>query len=250
MGLDKSLKRRLNKNLLVEEEMIKVILWDVDGTLLDFLAAEKEAMKKCFEIYGLGECTDDMISRYSKINKKYWERLERGEITKPEVLVGRFEEFFTSENIQTDCAADFNKEYQVRLGDTICFCDDSYELVKSLKGRVKQYAVTNGTKVAQDKKLKKSGLVELFDDVFISEELGVEKPGIGFFECVWDKIGKYETGEVMIVGDSLTSDMQGGNNAGIVCCWYNPKGLINDKELKIDYDIDNLQKIKNIIKSE
>ena len=227
--------------------MIKVLLWDIDGTILDFLAAEKEAMKKCFQICGLGECTDEMIARYSRINRKYWEMLERGEITKPEVLVGRFEEFFASEGIVTDCAPEFNKEYQVRLGDTICFHDNAYELLKSLKGSVKQYAVTNGTKVAQDRKLKLSGLIDIFDDVFISEELGVEKPGIGFFEKVWEKIGTYEPNEVMIIGDSLTSDMQGGNNAGILCCWYNPKGAVNDKGVRIDYEIEDLQKVRGIV---
>lgn len=227
--------------------MIKVLLWDIDGTLLNFLAAEKAAMKKCFEVCGIGECTDEMIARYSKINRKYWEMLERGEITKPQVLIGRFEEFFESEGIVTDCATEFNKEYQVRLGDTICFCDNGYELVKSLKGRVKQYAVTNGTKVAQDKKLAKSGLVELFDAVFISEEIGVEKPGVGFFEKVWDSIGKYKSDEVMIIGDSLTSDIQGGNNAGILCCWYNPKGAVNDKGVRVDYEIDDLQKVKETL---
>lgn len=230
--------------------MIKVLLWDIDGTLLNFLAAEKAAMKKCFEVCGIGECTDEMIARYSKINRKYWEMLERGEITKPQVLIGRFEEFFESEGIVTDCATEFNKEYQVRLGDTICFCDNGHELVKSLKGRVKQYAVTNGTKIAQDKKLAKSGLVELFDAVFISEEIGVEKPGVGFFEKVWDKIGKYKSDEVMIIGDSLTSDIQGGNNAGILCCWYNPKGAVNYTGVRVDYEIDNLQKVKEIIHEE
>lgn len=227
--------------------MIKVLLWDIDGTILDFLAAEKAAMKKCFEVCGIGECTDEMIVRYSKINRKYWEMLERGELTKPEVLIGRFEEFFESEGIVTDCAVTFNGEYQVRLGDTICFRDDAYELLKSLKGFVKQYAVTNGTKIAQDKKLKLSGLIDIFDDIFISEELGVEKPGIGFFEKVWEKIGKYGADEIMIIGDSLTSDIRGGNNAGIICCWYNPNGAVNDRGVKIDYEIDNLQKVKEII---
>ena len=230
--------------------MIKVLLWDIDGTLLNFLAAEKAAMKKCFEVCGIGECTDEMIERYSKINRKYWEMLERGEITKPQVLIGRFEEFFESEGVVTDYATEFNKEYQVRLGDTICFCDNGYEIVKSLKGRVKQYAVTNGTKVAQDKKLAKSGLIELFDAVFISEEIGVEKPGVGFFEKVWERIGRYEADEVMIIGDSLTSDMQGGNNAGILCCWYNPKGAVNYMGVRVDYEIDNLQKVKEIIDEE
>ena len=227
--------------------MIKVLLWDIDGTILDFLAAEKEAIKKCFGIFGLGVCTDEMIRRYSKINRKYWEKLERGELTKPEVLIGRFEEFFVNEGIVTDCAPEFNKEYQVRLGDTICFNDNCYELLDTLKGKLKQYAVTNGTKVAQDRKLKKSGLIDIFDGVFISEELGVEKPGVGFFEKVWERIGRYELDEVLIIGDSLTSDMQGGNNAGILCCWYNPKHMEKNKDLKIDFEIDNLQEIINIL---
>ena len=223
--------------------MIKVILWDIDGTLLDFLKAEHAALQTCFSVFSLGECTDEMIARYSAINRTYWERLERGEITKAQVLVERFREFFAREGIVTDCAEDFNKEYQQHLGDTICFCDDSYELVKGLKGRVKQYAVTNGTLTAQSKKLDRSGLGKLFEDVFISEQVGVEKPGIGFFEHVFDKIGEYQKDEVMIVGDSLTSDMQGGNNAGIVCCWYNPYGLPNKTDLRIDHEILSLQEI-------
>lgn len=226
---------------------MKVILWDIDGTLLDFKKAEYESIKACFEVFQLGVCTDEMIKRYSAINCKYWEKLERGEITKQEVLVGRFREFFASEGMKTDCAEEFNKEYQQRLGDIICFCDDGYDLVKSLKETYKQYAVTNGTKVAQDKKLKKSGLIELFDDVFISEVVGVEKPGVGFFDYVWEKIGKYDKSEVMIVGDSLTSDIKGGNNAGILTCWYNPKGIPNDKGVHVDYEINNLQVLPEVL---
>ena len=227
--------------------MIKVILWDVDGTLLDFLKAEYEAIKTCFRIFGLGECTDEMVARYSEINKKYWEMLERKELTKPEVLVGRFREFFAKEKIRTDCAEDFNKEYQLRLGDTICFCDNSYELLKRLKGRVKQYAVTNGTKIAQNKKLNRSGLIDIFDGIFISEDIAIEKPDVGFFQSVFERIGQYEKDEVMIVGDSLTSDMQGGNNAGILCCWYNPKHVPLTKALRIDYEIDDLNRIEDIL---
>lgn len=227
--------------------MIKVILWDIDGTLMNFKMAEQAAIRKCFQIFGLGECSDEMFAEYSAINKKYWERLERKKITKQQVLEGRFLDFFTKENIPTDCVEAFNKEYQVRLGDTVCMNDEGYELVKELKSRVKQYAVTNGTKIAQNRKLKNSGLDRLFDDIFISEEVGVEKPGIGFFEHVFYQIGPYAKDEIMIVGDSLTSDIQGGNNAGIICCWYNPGGSVNEKNLKIDHEIQNLQQIKELI---
>ena len=226
--------------------MIRVILWDIDGTLLDFAAAEREAIRGCFSTFGLGECTDEMLARYSVINRQHWEKLERKELTKPQVLIGRFEVFFAEEGLVADCAA-FNDEYQIRLGDTVCFHDDGYELVQQLKGRVRQYAVTNGTKVAQQRKLRNSGLDVLLDGVFISEDIGVEKPGVEFFHHVWETIGHYEPNEVLIVGDSLTSDMQGGNNAGIRCCWYNPKGVPAPEHLKIDYNIRDLREILTIL---
>ncbi len=198
--------------------MIKVILWDVDGTLLDFSAAEKAALRACFSLFGLGECTDGMVARYAAVNVRYWERLERGEISKARVLTGRFEEFFAAQGIAFDKLDAFNDEYQQRLGDTIVFNDDAYALVKGFKGRVKQYAVTNGTLAAQRRKLARSGLGKLFDGVFISDALGVEKPNIEFFEHVFANIVPCEKSEALIVGDSLTSDMRGGNNAGIRCC--------------------------------
>lgn len=228
--------------------MIKVILWDMDATLLDFLAAEHAAIKYCFQKHGLGECTDEMIGRYSKINRRYWEMLERGEMEKQKILVERFREFFEREGLVTDCAEDFNASYQIALGDTICFQDDSYELVKKLNDDYRQFIVTNGTFVAQERKLKKSGFGALVEAVFISELIGHEKPSLHFFEKVFETIGAYEKHEILIVGDSLTSDMMGGNNAGIVCCWYNPNHLENTKNVKVDYEIDHLWKIEEILK--
>lgn len=226
--------------------MIKVILWDIDGTLLDFASAEKAAIQSCFDRFGLGTCTEEMLARYSAINRTYWQRLERKELTKPEILVGRFQTFFAEEGLQADSAA-FNEEYQLQLGETVCFRDDGYALVQSLKGCVLQYAVTNGTKVAQDKKLEKSGLRELLDGVFISEEVGFEKPDPAFFRRVWEVIGTYAPEEVLIVGDSLTSDMKGGNNVGILCCWYNPKGQPAPENLRLDFIIDDLQKLPTLL---
>ena len=219
--------------------MIKVILWDVDGTLLDFGAAEKVAIRQCFASHNMGECTDEMLGRYIVINRKYWEALERGELTKPEVLVGRFREFFETEGLPVEHAESFNEEYQVRLGDTVVFCDNAFELVQKYKGQIKQYAVTNGTKVAQDRKLKNS--------IFISDVLGVEKPNKAFFDKVFETIGTYARDEVLIVGDSLTSDIKGGNNAGILTCWYNPKKLEHTKDVNVDFVITNLWEIEQIL---
>ena len=188
-----------------------------------------------------------MIKRYSEINKTYWQRLERGEITKQEVLVGRFKEFFKSEGIDISVVEEFNSLYQLRLGDTIVYHDDSLEIIKSLQGRVRQYVVSNGTVEAQSKKLRLSGLGELVDGIFLSEHIGVEKPNIEFFDKVLEEIKPADRSSILIVGDSLTSDIQGGNNAGIVTCWYNPLGDKAPDKYRIDYEISDLHQIYEII---
>ena len=247
-------------------EMIRVILWDIDNTILSFDAAEKAALNKEFEEFELGEFNDEMLQRYVSINRKYWQALERGEITKPEVLVGRFEEFFKLYNLPVEKASAFNERYQDLLGDTICFHDDAYNIVKDFKGKVLQCAASNGTKVAQVKKLKNSGLDQLFELIFISEDVGAEKPSIDFFDKVltdastWLREneatclesngvyrGELKPSEVIIVGDSLTSDILGGNNAGIKTCWYNPKKLVNDMNVKVDYEIQDLHEVMRLI---
>ena len=120
--------------------MIKTILWDVDGTLLDFGAAERAAMTALYREFGLGTCTEDALRRYSQLNKAYWERLERREITKSELLVRRFQDFFGAEGLTVDAPA-FNAAYQARLGETAIPRDDSVALVASLRGRVRQYEI-------------------------------------------------------------------------------------------------------------
>lgn len=231
--------------------MIKVLLWDIDGTVLNFLEAEKAAIRKGFERLNMGVCTDEMLKRYSAINRRYWEALERGEMTKPEILVGRFREFFTSEGLDGSQAEVFNSHYQVDLGDTVCFCDRADELLPRLKKEYRQYAVTNGTAVAQHRKLKLSGLEEILDGWFISDELGVEKPAPEFFEKALTEIekvtGPLKPDEILIIGDSLTSDMKGGENAGIRTCWYNPEEKPNDKGVRTDYVIRNLNELPMLL---
>ena len=247
---DRSVGRKFPlRNQQEGERMITTLLWDVDGTLLDFIAAEKAAIRKLFREYHLGECTDKMLARYSKINRSYWVKLENGEMTKPEILVGRFHDFFESEGLDASIAAEFNEKYQDRLGDadSIVYCDDSLNLIKSLQGKVKQYAVSNGTIAAQTKKLKLSGIGELMDGIFLSEQLGYEKPNIEFFNQVFDALGPVDKSEVLIVGDSLTSDIRGGNNAEILTCWYNPNHLSAGPEYRIDYEIEDLHEILKLL---
>ena len=230
--------------------MITTILWDVDATLLDFEAAERTAIKSLFAEYDLGDCTDSMLERYSVINRGFWQRLERNELSKPEILVGRFKQFLEEYGFDTSIASEFNEKYQIRLGDTIVYRDDSFKIVKSLIGKVKQYVVSNGTVVAQTRKLERSGFGELVDGVFLSEDLGVEKPNIGFFEKAFDVIRPDNLSEILIVGDSLTSDMQGGINAQIKTCWYNPGKLSVPEDYKLDYVISDLHEVMNCLEAE
>ena len=122
--------------------LIKVILWDIDGTLLNFKMSERYAIEYCFNKFHMGTCTDEMLQRYSVINRGYWERLETGELTREQVMLGRFHEFFESEGLPTDQVKVFNDEYQIRLGDKAFFCDHGDELVKQLKATVKQEKIT------------------------------------------------------------------------------------------------------------
>ena len=204
--------------------MFKAILWDIDGTLLNFLKSEEHGIRKCFEKFGLGTCTDTMLERYSAINRTWWEKLERGECTKPQVLEGRFREFFAAEGIAFDGVQEFNDAYQFYLGDKAFFQQGGEETVTALKGKIAQYAVTNGTALAQERKLKKSGLDQILNGIFISEQVGFEKPDPRFFDAVFAAI-PYKREECVIIGDSLTGDMQGGINAGIAHWWYNPQKL-------------------------
>lgn len=227
---------------------IKYILWDIDGTLLDFDFAKEEAIRICFHNFKMGDCNNQMMEKYKEINKKYWQRLEKGEISKKEVLEGRFCEFFSNYGLDVSIVSEFNKEYQICLGSIVRY-NNIYaeETVQALKGKYLQFATTNGTAIAQRMKLEKSGLKQIFDDIFISEEIGFEKPSIRYFENVFKKIGSNNREEYLVIGDSLTSDIQGGNNAEIMTCWFNPKGKKNDKSVKVDYEIHNLKELVDIL---
>lgn len=227
--------------------MYKYLLWDIDGTVLDFLASEAYAIRVLFEKYKVGECSDEKIKLYSEINTKYWKMLERNELTKPEVLVGRFKEFFEVIGADTKIAESFNKDYQLTLGDHIEFVNSAKEILLSQKGKYTLVAVTNGTKVAQDKKLRLSGLDKIFDWIFISEDVGFEKPNKEYFDYVFETLGITDKTEVLIIGDSLTSDIKGGYIAGIDTCWFNPSHNQNTINVHVTYEIDSLDKLKEIL---
>lgn len=227
--------------------MYKYLLWDIDGTVLDFLASEAYAIRTLFKKYNIGECSDEMLKLYSEINSKYWQMLERNELTKAEILVGRFCEFFEKIGVDVTIAEKFNLDYQLTLGDHIEFVDKAEDMLLWQKGKYTLVAVTNGTKIAQEKKLRLSGLDNVFDAIFISENVGVEKPNREYFDYVFEKLGVTDKSQVLIIGDSLTSDMKGGFVADIDTCWFNPSHKPNNSGISVTYEIDDLERIRDIL---
>lgn len=229
--------------------MIKYILWDIDNTLLNFDLAEKAAMKNGFEKFAIEIKDENALGTYNSINDKYWKRLEKGEITRHETLHGRFREFFDLYEVNYDekLIERFNLFFQEELGRQVFFNAGAKESLEILNRDYAQYAVTNGSKIAQKAKLSNSGLDEIFLDAFISEDMGVDKPSKEFFDKVFNKIGSTNKDEYILIGDSLSSDMRGANNTGIKNIWYNPKDKENNLGVKIDYTIHELDKVIYIL---
>ena len=229
--------------------MITTILWDVDGTLLDFLYSQRLALTQCFQTAGL-TITDEILKRYSQINDSYWKRLELGEVTKAQLLNGRFLDLFTEFGIRDVDVEAFRKEYQTGLGNIFAYIDDSLNICRALRGKVKQYVITNGVTSTQQSKLKLSGLGECVEELFISEQVGTPKPGKAFFDKVLSHVEEKDKSRILVVGDSLSSDIKGGVLAGLKTCWYRPEGSVNSTEYQADYEISNLHQIFELLEKE
>lgn len=198
--------------------MVKNILLDLDQTLFDFKKAEANAISKTMQKLGVTP-TAFLISRYSEINDGMWKMLERGEITRDRLLVKRFEVFFDEQGV----AADHNETrafYEKTLGQGHFFMDGAEELLDALYKKYRLYLVSNGTASVQKGRLESSGIEKYFDGIFISQTVGFNKPDVRFFEKVFESIPDFKKEETVIIGDSLTSDIQGGINAGIKTVWF------------------------------
>lgn len=222
------------------------LLWDLDGTLLDFLYSQRYAITKCFASLGR-EITEEQIALYSRVNDSYWKRLELGEVTKEELGIGRFVTFLEKCGIDGVDAAAFRREYEDALGSSFAYIEDSLALCKALQGRVQQYIITNGFPNVQRRKLVLSGFAEVMDGIFISEEIGAAKPQSAFFDYCLEHITEKDRTRLLIVGDSLSSDIKGGVLAGIPTCWFREEGTENPTPYRPDYEISHLHMLEEII---
>lgn len=200
----------------------EIVLFDADGTLLDFLRSEKEAVSEALKQMGVTP-TEEMLTAYSAINDELWKQLERGDIQRSVLLYHRFELLFNRYGLTAD-AREMAATYMRCLSEKGYVIDGAEELCKDLFGKCRLYIVTNGTEIIQKGRFARSGLQPYFEEFFISEVIGFNKPDGRFFEHVASKIPDFSKEKAVIVGDSLSSDIRGGIGFGIDTCWYNPEG--------------------------
>lgn len=198
------------------------LLFDADDTLLDFKRCEAVAFKKMMLHLSLPFNEGDECL-YSRVNQNFWERYEFGEIPKSEISSGRYKEFFRIKGIETDaCVA--AKTYERFLSEQHFMFEGAYPILKELSKNYDIYIITNGTDYIQKRRLSESGITPLTKGVFISEIVGAPKPEKQYFNYVLKNITERDKNRVLIVGDSMSSDILGGINADIDTCWYNPHG--------------------------
>lgn len=223
----------------------RIALFDADNTLLDFTRAEHDALCACLAARGLP--TDEAtVSSYSAINDGHWKRLELGLTTRDRLKTERFEDFFSSMGYEGDPVL-MARDYEATLGKQTCILDGALELIQALYGKCALYIVTNGITAVQQSRFGGCALAPYFDRSFISEQIGCAKPEKRFFDLVAAEIPGFDPREVLVIGDSLSSDIQGGINAGLDTCWFNPKGKPAPADMPITYTVSRLSEIKAII---
>ena len=199
-----------------------VYLLDADETLFDFRKAEKNALEKVFSAHGF-PWDETVLAQYREINEALWRALERGETTKGRLQSQRFSQLFALLGIDADPVRIGGEEYPDALAEGNFLLEGALETCRELASRARLYLATNGITRVQKKRLQNSPLAPYISDIFVSEEAGAAKPNRAYFSYVLSQIGEPPKGDVLMVGDSLTSDMAGGWNAGIDTCWYNPE---------------------------
>lgn len=215
-----------------------IVLLDADGTLLDFEDAETQALRRTFQDHGL-TLTEELDARYQCINKGLWAEFEQGLIDKQTLLDSRFTRLFAEFGIQEDGVA-FNREYLYNLGYGSKLLPQALELCQTLSPFCRLYILTNGVSDTQRRRLEASGLMPYLSGRFVSEDAGYQKPLPGFFDYTFARIPDFDPNQAVMVGDSLTSDMQGAANAGIPGCWFAPGGQTDTRGVLVRWRITQL----------
>lgn len=224
----------------------KTLLFDVDDTLLDFQKAEKSALRMLFEEKGMS-LTSEIEAQYKKINKSLWTAFEEGKINRDEVVNTRFSILFKEYGEEVDGIL-FENNYRSYLEEGNQLMEGALQFINQIQSEYDLYIVTNGISKTQDKRLRNAGLHALFQDIFVSEDTGYQKPMKEYFDYVFERIPNFVPEEGLIIGDSLSADMKGGYVAGIATCWFNPERKLNDSGIIPTYEVHNFEELYAILK--
>lgn len=225
--------------------MFEFLFIDMDDTVLNFKKAEHVAIRKTLKEAGI-QPTEEVCARYSQINQGYWERLERKEVTREQLQVGRFADLMAECGVQADanrCAV----RYMENLSMGHYFLPGAEEALQALCSKYKLYLASNGNTETQKSRIASAGIEKYFEEIFISGVVGVNKPDKGFFDYCFSRIPGFDCKKAMIVGDSLTSDILGGKNAGIATCWINPAHKPPKEGIIPDYQIQSISELEALL---
>ena len=227
--------------------MIEFLFLDLDDTILDFHKAERLAINKTLRDFGL-EPTEEVLGRYHVINKWHWEQLELGKMTRKDVQWKRFDALFSEFGVEADpqaCAV----RYMENLSVGHYFLPGAEETVELLSKKYRLFLASNGNASVQKGRMTSANLYRFFEKVFVSEEIGHNKPSKDYFDAAFAQIPGFDPTKALMVGDSLSSDIKGGINAGIRTCWVNPTGAPAQSDIHADWEIRALQELPALLEN-
>lgn len=227
--------------------MIEFLFLDLDDTILDFHKAERLGIAKTFRQLGV-EPTEAVLQRYHVINQNCWKQLEKGLMTRQEVLVQRFTLLFEELGADIDAAL-CAKTYEHNLSIGHYFLPGAEEAVIRLSKKYRLFLASNGTASVQHGRMTSANLYRWFEKVFVSQELGSNKPNVAFFQKAFAQIPDFDPQRAIMVGDSLSSDILGGINAGITTCWVNPSHAPANPAIPADYEIESITQLEALLES-
>ncbi len=222
------------------------VLFDADDTLFDFQGACRIALGQTV-LAMTGREVPGAFEKYEVSNRRWWDNFEQGKVTMDQLSTGRFVDFTADMGFEnTGTPEQWRDEYQKNLGSCPLLVEGADELCHRLKGRCRMYIVTNGIAAVQRDRMSRSVLKDCFEELFISQELGCRKPQKEYFDIVLSRLGDVKKENILVVGDSLSSDIRGGIAAGLDVCWYNPHGK-DSGDLQPRYTVSRLDEIEAVI---
>lgn len=224
----------------------EIIIFDADDTLFDFKKSEREAFKNTMLEFNINYDENYHLKIYQDINNLIWKEFEQGLITQEILKIERFKRLADTLRIYFN-EKEFAKSYMKNLSNASFLLDGSADLIKSLSENYKLFIITNGLTFVQENRIRRSIIAKYFENIIISEEISISKPNPKIFEYTFKNFPHIDKNKLLMIGDSLTSDIQGGLNFGIDTCWFNPNKLINKTDINPTYEVSNFTALRNLL---